>query len=31
MRGDGAAKAGSWADAARMLAGMPGMRRRDGQ
>jgi len=23
-------KAGTWADAARMLAGMPGMRRRDG-
>ena len=30
-RGDGAVKAGTWADAARVLAGMPGMRRRDGQ
>jgi hypothetical protein len=26
----GAAKAGTWADAARILAGMPGMRTRDG-
>ena len=30
-RGDGPVKAGTWADAARMLAGMPGMRTgRDG-